>query len=113
MFVPKATGSLRNSRRRQRTSSGESVKQHKAKRQRSVQEDVVSELGNDRDYQHEFMGLRASESQEAKPEILDNAEPQKQIAIRGPKKSDKRGDDSDIDGAVVLVRLSILLCSPY
>lgn len=115
MFVPKATASLRSSRRRQRTSSGESIKQHKAKRQRFARENVESELENDkieRDYQCESVGLGVSESDNAKPETTENTAAQKQIAIRGPKKSDKRGDDNDIDGAVILVRLSIFLGSP-
>jgi len=112
MFVPKATSSLRSSRRRQRTSSGESIKQHKAKRQRSTQENVESELENDRierDYQRESVDLGVSESDKAKPEATENTGAQKQIAIRGPKKSEKRDVDNDIDGAVVLVCPSIFL----
>lgn len=108
MFVPKATASLRSSRRRQRTSSGESIRQHKAKRQRSAQENVESELENDRierDYECESVGLGVSESDKAKPETTENTGAQKQIAIRGPKKTDKQDDDNDIDGAVVLVCL--------
>jgi len=54
-----------------------------------------------------------SESDKAKPETTENIGAQKQIAIRGPKKPDKRDDDNDIDGAVVLVGVSIVLYSLY
>lgn len=107
MFVPKTASSLRNPRRRQRTSSGESTKQHRAKRQRSVQEDAENygDDGIESDGRHEFSGFQPpGATDQAKSEISDKAGPQKQIAIRGPKKFEKRGGYNDIDGAVVLVR---------
>lgn len=104
MFVPKTASSLRNPRRRQRTSSGESTKQHRAKRQRSVQEDAEDD-GIESDGRREFSGFQPpGATDQAKSEISDKAGPQKQIAIRGPKKFEKRGGYNDIDGAVVLVR---------
>lgn len=107
MFVPKTASSLRNPRRRQRTSSGESTKQHRAKRQRSVQEDAeqFGDDGIESDGRRESSGFQPpGATDQAKSEISEEAGPQKQIAIRGPKKFEKQGGYNDIDGAVVLVR---------
>lgn len=101
MFIPRSTGSVRNPRRRQRTSSGDSSKQPNAKRQRSVQKDaeISSDIDNiERDSQHEPLEFLTSKS-----ETTDRTLPSKQIAIRGPKKFEKRRDVNDLDGAVILV----------
>ena len=108
MFVPRAASSLRNSRRRQRTSSGESVQQPKAKRQRSIQDNIEVPLGNDqieRDSRHESLELRTpGPTDETRTEGTVKEGPPKHIAIRGPKKLDKREDGNGSDGTVVLVR---------
>ena len=107
MFVPRAASSLRNSRRRQRTSSGESVQQPKAKRQRSIQDNIEISSGNDqfkRDSRHESFELRTpGPTDETRTEGTGKEGPPKHIAIRGPKKLDKREDSNGIDGTVVLV----------
>lgn len=104
MFIPRSTGSVRNPRRRQRTSSGESSKQPNAKRQRSVQKDAeISDIDHiEHDGQHEPLELLTSKS-----ETTDRTLPSKQIAIRGPKKFEKRRDVNDLDGAVILVSYSL------
>lgn len=102
MFIPRATGSVRNPRRRQRTSSGESSKQPNAKRQRSVQKDteVPSDIDqNENENQHEPSEILTSKS---------DTLPSKQLAIRGPKKFEKRRDVNDLDGAAILVCSSSL-----
>lgn len=101
MFIPRATGSLRNPKRRQRTSSGDSAKQPNTKRQRSVQEDAETPSDTDQiecDSQHEPL-----ESVASKLDSTDRALSPKQIAIRGPKKFEKRREVNDFDGAVTLV----------
>ena len=107
MFVPRSASSLRNSRRRQRTSSGESVQQPKAKRQRSIQDNIKIPLRDDqieRDSRHESFELRTpGPTDETRTEGTGKEGPPKHIAIRGPKKLDKREDGNGIDGTMVLV----------
>lgn len=112
MFVPKTTpsltGSSLNSRRRQRTGSDESVKPPKAKRQRSVlrqdnlhsQNAVEETLFTPSEYQI------SAELNEFNSMAADRASKEKQIVVRGPKKTEQ--DDSP-NGTIVLVREFLLL----
>ncbi|KAI9923395.1 hypothetical protein MW887_009365 [Aspergillus wentii] len=113
MFVPKAAAaSLRNPRRRQRTSSDESVNPPKAKRQRSVLRYGDLERPSDNETEHEIpngpmdpRGLVQPNELNAMPAEKTNS--QKSLSIRGPKKPEKR--DHGTDGTVVLIPLGILL----
>ncbi|KAE8348479.1 Non-repetitive/WGA-negative nucleoporin C-terminal-domain-containing protein [Aspergillus coremiiformis] len=101
MFVPKAatissTGSLRNPRRRQRTSSDEPVNLPKAKRQRSnLRHDAPEILLEDQGEQYKpWNSSRSTTSQELGPEIPDDVILQENIPIRGSKQVERR-DESD------------------
>lgn len=100
MFAPDATvrsavSSLRNPRRRQRTNSDESVKLPKAKRQRSV-------LGEDTLGPRPFTASEQESSVDADSSAYKaGSVVQKDLALRGPKRPDKRNEG---DGIVVLVR---------
>lgn len=102
MFAPDATvrsavSSLRNPRRRQRTNSDDSVKLPKAKRQRSA-------LGEDTFEPHPFTASEQESSVDADPNAYKAGfVVQKDLALRGPKRPEKR---SDADGIVILVRKS-------
>ncbi|KAL1965172.1 hypothetical protein VTN77DRAFT_6085 [Rasamsonia byssochlamydoides] len=100
-----STSSLRNPRRRQRTSSDDSVKPPKAKRQRSAlgqdtfDPPVVAEVEDG-----EQVSQPVQQSA-AVPEsgIAPNGDVfQRHLALRGPKKAEKPGDT--VDGTVVLSR---------
>lgn len=104
MFAPDIlTGrALRSSRRRQRTSSDESVKPPKAKRQRSVlgenafsapESTVDSDQRESRRLSKPVAGTEASDG-----EVSEAT--QKHLPVRGPKKTEK-SDASD--RAIVLV----------
>ncbi|KAL1848972.1 hypothetical protein Plec18170_007631 [Paecilomyces lecythidis] len=98
MFAPDATvrsavSSLRNPRRRQRTNSDESVKLPKAKRQRSV-------LGEDTLGPRPFTASEQESSVDADSSAYKaGSVVQKDLALRGPKRPDKRNEG---DGIVVL-----------
>ncbi|KAJ9196783.1 hypothetical protein DTO166G4_621 [Paecilomyces variotii] len=98
MFAPDATvrsavSSLRNPRRRQRTNSDDSVKLPKAKRQRSA-------LGEDTFEPHPFTASEQESSVDADPNAYKAGfVVQKDLALRGPKRPEKR---SDADGIVIL-----------
>ncbi|KAL4801278.1 Non-repetitive/WGA-negative nucleoporin C-terminal-domain-containing protein [Aspergillus unguis] len=99
MFAPKATAStaLRNPRRRQRTSSGETIKPPSAKRQRSILRqgddsdagDLTKHLHNHRSSVSPFSNPDESESTPA-----PDGEIQRSIPIRTAKKPEKRKDDA-------------------
>ncbi|UDD61394.1 hypothetical protein AFCA_008760 [Aspergillus flavus] len=104
MFLPKAAissaSSLRNPRRRQRTSSDEPVNPPKAKRQRSSLRHVSSDIpSEDPSELHEHGGSTTTASQDFVPQTADNAIFQESMPIRGSKKSERRGE---ADGTIVL-----------
>jgi hypothetical protein len=104
MFAPDATvrsavSSLRNPRRRQRTNSDESVKLPKAKRQRSV-------LGEDSFGLRAFTASEQESSVDADPNTYTAGIAQKDLALRGPKRPEKR---TESDGIVTLVSNSLQL----
>lgn len=108
MFAPDVTAhttsSLRNPRRRQRTSSDDSVKFPKAKRQRSaLRQDTfdppdVATLG---DGEHVSESSQQSASVEESGITSSEDVFQRQLTLRGPKKTEKSGDN--VDGTVILV----------
>lgn len=118
MFAPDviahSTSSLRNPRRRQRTSSDDSVKLPKAKRQRSVlRQDTFDppDIAALRDGERVSQPSQQSASVEESSITSNEDVFQRQLTIRGPKKTEKSGDS--VDGTVILVgplRL-ILTCS--
>ncbi|KAB8228530.1 putative nuclear pore complex subunit Nup133 [Aspergillus alliaceus] len=105
MFVPKAAissaASLRNPRRRQRTSSDESVNPPKAKRQRSSLRHDDSEFNSDNQGElHEPWDRRTSiASEELGRKMVDSPTFQENMPIRGLKKPERRGES---DGTIVL-----------
>ncbi|KAL1983543.1 hypothetical protein VTN96DRAFT_10203 [Rasamsonia emersonii] len=109
MFAPDVTAhttsSLRNPRRRQRTSSDDSVKFPKAKRQRSaLRQDTfdppdVATLG---DGEHVSESSQQSASVEESGITSSEDVFQRQLTLRGPKKTEKSGDN--VDGTVILSR---------
>ncbi|GMG38653.1 unnamed protein product [Aspergillus oryzae var. brunneus] len=108
MFLPKAAissaSSLRNPRRRQRTSSDEPVNPPKAKRQRSSLRHVSSDIpSEDPSELHEHGGSTTTASQDFVPQTADNAIFQESMPIRGSKKSERRGE---ADGTIVLIRFA-------
>lgn len=111
MFVPKATGSLLNPRRRQRTGSEDSVKLPKAKRQRSILcQDNLQDNLRSRDAVSEAQPTSSEFRTVAEPDefnsiTVDGPSIEKQLVIRGPKKTEQR--DVSHDGTVILVSDSI------
>lgn len=111
MFAPKAavsTTSLRNPRRRQRTSSGESMKPPSAKRQRSIlRQDDDFKIGDltDRTLDHRPLvsGTSIANDVDVTPNL--DGETQQNIPIRTSKKSDIRRGDA--------VEPVILVCQPF
>ena len=102
MFVPKAGG--RNTRRRQRTSSDDSVKPPKAKRQRSVLR-RPDESPSDTNLGRELTKLATptAPSDDITPTDLMN---ELHISARGAKQGDGSGNNNE--GTIVLVGLSYL-----
>ncbi|KKK16569.1 hypothetical protein P175DRAFT_0560396 [Aspergillus ochraceoroseus IBT 24754] len=108
MFVPKASSSvasLRNPRRRQRTSSDESVKPPSAKRQRSILRQGNSKVnpGDLIDDSPKFQPSELSTStslnnSESIPSLDGN--PERSIPIRTAKKPEKRKNDT-VDAVVL------------
>lgn len=105
MFAPKATAStttLRNPRRRQRTSSGESIKPPSAKRHRSIlRQDDDPKIGDLTDRPLDHRPLANDVDVAPNPD----GETQRNIPIRTSKKSDVRRGDS--------VEPIILVCHPF
>ncbi|OJJ49499.1 hypothetical protein ASPZODRAFT_58185 [Penicilliopsis zonata CBS 506.65] len=112
MFVPKvpfsSAASLRNPRRRQRTSSDESVKQHQAKRQRSNLHDKSrdDDTADDNVISNEEQGISAGLELMANGEFDNdhaiNSGIHKQLVLRGAKINDSTG--SEADGIIILSR---------
>lgn len=111
MFAPKAavsTTSLRNPRRRQRASSGESIKPPSAKRQRSIlRQDDDSKIGDltDRPLDHRSLVPGASTANNVEVTPNPDGETQRNIPIRTSKKSEIRKCDA--------VEPVILVCPPF
>ncbi|KAE8376470.1 Non-repetitive/WGA-negative nucleoporin C-terminal-domain-containing protein [Aspergillus bertholletiae] len=104
MFLPKATissTSSRNPRRRQRTSCDESDKPPKAKRQRpSLRYDDLDIPSDSPSELHEHGGCSETvPPQTLDPQTADNATFQDSMPIRGPKKTERRGES---DGTIIL-----------
>ncbi|KAE8144623.1 Non-repetitive/WGA-negative nucleoporin C-terminal-domain-containing protein [Aspergillus avenaceus] len=106
MFVPKAalssTTSLRNPRRRQRTSSDESVKPPNAKRQRSALRQGscdlrTNDLGDNQEPSSQLIPATLNNINSTAPE---NVILQDNMPIRGPKRTEREDDYSD--GTLVL-----------
>src|ERR1700743_3829077 len=94
MFVPKAAApGARNTRRRQRTSSDDSVKPPKAKRQRSV---LRQKDGSPSDAQ--LAGLPLSGPSDV---TTDPMESEFHLPLRGSKQTE--GLKNDMEGAILLV----------
>lgn len=110
MFLPRSAGSQRNPRRRQRTSSDDSVKPPRAKRQRSTlgqkapdssSENLADRLRNDApDHPTPI-------TDETEDTFSEGPAAHNQLPIRSLKKAEKREDD--IDGTVLLVCCSCSL----
>ncbi|KAL2819955.1 Non-repetitive/WGA-negative nucleoporin C-terminal-domain-containing protein [Aspergillus cavernicola] len=107
MFAPKAaasTASLRNPRRRQRTSSGESIKPPNAKRQRSIlRQDDKTKTGDITGCNPDYRSLERATStgpNDADPTPTPKSDIQRNIPIRTTKIVEKR--NSDIVDPVVL-----------
>ncbi|KAL4912099.1 Non-repetitive/WGA-negative nucleoporin C-terminal-domain-containing protein [Aspergillus aurantiobrunneus] len=100
MFAPKAAGStasLRNPRRRQRTSSGESIKPPNAKRQRSnlrQADDSKTEDVTDQSPSHRSLGNTTSIANDFESIPTRDGEAQRNIPIRTTKKPEKRKSDA-------------------
>jgi nuclear pore complex protein Nup133 len=105
MFVPKTAAASRNPRRRQRTSSDDSVKPPKAKRQRSV----LRQTGDSQatGFNHEQLEV-AEPSISALPSDHEVAATpigaEAHLPIRSAKQPE--GSTNDAEGTVVLVRIS-------
>lgn len=103
MFVPKTAAASRNPRRRQRTSSDDSVKPPKAKRQRSVLrqsgDSQATSLNHDqREVAEPSIAIPPSDH-----DVVTTAiGPESHLPIRSAKQGE--GPSSDTDGMVVLVR---------
>ncbi|CEO61203.1 hypothetical protein PMG11_05504 [Penicillium brasilianum] len=101
MFVPKTAAASRNPRRRQRTSSDDSVKPPKAKRQRSVLrqsgDSQATSLNHDqREVAEPSIAIRPSDH-----DVVTTAiGPESHLPIRSAKQGE--GPSSDTDGTVVL-----------
>ncbi|RJE22048.1 Nuclear pore complex [Aspergillus sclerotialis] len=114
MFVPKATASLAlssvNSRRRQRTGSDESVKLPKAKRQRSTlrQDNLHSQNAAEEAQFTPSEYQISAELNEVNLIAADSANMEKQIVIRGPKKTEQ-GDV--LNGTIVLSKSDFYVVS--
>ncbi|KAL4947496.1 Non-repetitive/WGA-negative nucleoporin C-terminal-domain-containing protein [Aspergillus filifer] len=100
MFAPKAgvtAASLRNPRRRQRTSSGESTKPPSAKRQRSIlrrsNDSDIGELA-DRHSNHRSSAPSTSIANDLESTIPSDGEVQRSIPIRTAKKLERRKCDT-------------------
>ncbi|GAB1215955.1 hypothetical protein ATERTT37_005153 [Aspergillus terreus] len=110
MFLPRSAGSQRNPRRRQRTSSDDSVKPPRAKRQRSTlgqkapdssSENLADRLRNDApDHPTPI-------TDETEDTFSEGPAAHNQLPIRSLKKAEKREDD--IDGTVLLGSVPNLL----
>ncbi|KAL2816175.1 Non-repetitive/WGA-negative nucleoporin C-terminal-domain-containing protein [Aspergillus granulosus] len=100
MFAPKAATSaaLRNPRRRQRTSSGESIKPPNAKRQRSIlRQDETFETADltERDpYYRSLEHPTPTGTNDSNPGVTNDDDVQKSIPIRTTKKHEKRKGDT-------------------
>ncbi|KAL4879833.1 Non-repetitive/WGA-negative nucleoporin C-terminal-domain-containing protein [Aspergillus karnatakaensis] len=104
MFAPKtavSAAALRNPRRRQRTSSGESIKPPNAKRQRSTlrQDDEIN-TGSLTDHVTEYRSSAAPAGIEQFPTTSTEGEDKRNIPIRASKKPEKRKYDT-IDPAIL------------
>ncbi|OGM42020.1 hypothetical protein ABOM_009709 [Aspergillus bombycis] len=107
MFLPKApisSASLRNPRRRQRTSSDEPVNPPKAKRQRSSLRHGSSDIPLEDQNELNEHGSCSTTLASQDLETADNATFQESIPIRGPKKLEKRGE---ADGTIVLSKTDV------
>jgi nuclear pore complex protein Nup133 len=96
-----AVASLRNPRRRQRTTSDESVKFPRAKRQRSTLRQSSDETPGGRRFADELSHGESSETQVSSKISPDNGLILNEIALRGPRKPEKRG--ARVDGTIFLV----------
>lgn len=110
MFSPDVSvhpnvASLRNPRRRQRTSSDDSIKPPKAKRQRSALRQDTFEPPYDANVNglagpaNGDVSLNGHAPEEVPP--ANGGVSSKDLALRGPKKQERRGERGD--GTVVLV----------
>ncbi|KNG81051.1 hypothetical protein ANOM_010078, partial [Aspergillus nomiae NRRL 13137] len=103
MFLPKAAissaSSLRNPRRRQRTSSDEPVNPPKAKRQRSSLRHGSSDICLEDQSELREHGNCSTTLASQDLDTADNATFQESMPIRGPKKLERRGE---ADGTIVL-----------
>ncbi|KLJ11057.1 hypothetical protein EMPG_13664 [Blastomyces silverae] len=88
-----SVAALRNPRRRQRNTADESVKPPKAKRQRSTLRQNGGESAVARSHGEE----QSLQNEESVPEEVPPSRPviMNELALRGPRKQDKRGDHAD------------------
>jgi nuclear pore complex protein Nup133 len=113
MFAPKAAtsaASLRNPRRRQRTSSGESIKPPNAKRQRSIlRQNETFKTADLTEREPDYRSLEhptPTGPGDADATLTSDGDIQRSIPIRTTKKHEKRKGDTI--NPVVLVRRTLL-----